>query len=469
MSHPRHVMSRTLLSLSILCALLAVPPIASGADAFRKVTLVEDTLDPIALEIAPDGRVIFIERAGKLRIWKPDTDKTVLAGTLPVYHESNGSKKGGWEDGLIGLVLDPGFATNQWVYLYHSPLDVGENHLSRFTLKGDALDADSAELLLRVKVDRDVCCHAAGGMVFDRNGNLYLSTGDNTNPFQSDGYAPIDFRSGREGFDAARSSANTADLRGKILRIHPEPDGAVSIPKGNLFPPGGSLGRPEIYTMGHRNPWRISVDAPTGFLYWGEVGPDAQLFKTERGPAGFDEINRTDTAGNFGWPFVIANNKPYRAYNFEGGKSGELFDVKGPENLSPHNNGAKTLPPAQPAWIYYPYSPSALFREVGSGARCACAGPVFHADPVRTSERGLPKSLDNHLFLFDWSRNWIKTVDLGAQGNRPVVKAFAENLEFKRPTDLKIGPDGCLYLIEFGTAWEHNEDSLIVRIESASL
>ena len=69
-------------------------------------------------------------------------------------------------------------------------------------------------------VDRGICCHVGGDIVFDAAGNLLLSTGDDTNPFESDGYAPIDERADRNpAFDAQRTAANTNDLRGKVLRI----------------------------------------------------------------------------------------------------------------------------------------------------------------------------------------------------------------------------------------------------------
>src|SRR5262249_29312992 len=155
-------------------------------------------------------------------------------------------------------------------------------------------------------------------------------------------------------FDAAKSAGNPNDLRGKILRIHPQADGRYSIPKRNLFAPGAEKTRPVIYILGDRNPFRISVDKKTRTLYFGEVGTDARTSKEERGPAGFDEINRARAAGNFGWPFVIADNKPYRAFDFATTNSGDLFDPKRPVNRSPNNTGLEILPPAQPAWIWYP-------------------------------------------------------------------------------------------------------------------
>ena len=458
----------TLLALLLHAASAANSNIIAAVDAgFRKVMLATNTVDPMELAIAPDGRVIFIERPGTFKIWKPETRALVVAGAMPGFYHHNGQKNVAWEDGLIGVTLDPGFSSNRWIYFYHSPtnVDVSENHLSRFVLDGDRVDMASQKIVLRVPVDRNVCCHSAGSLAFDGEGNLFISTGDNTNPFESDGFAPIDDRPGRRGFDAARTAGNTVDLRGKILRIHPEPDGSYTIPKGNLFPPGTPKTRPEIFVMGDRNPFRISVDRSKGTLYWGEVGPDAQGPKPERGPAGFDEINRTRTAGNFGWPFVIADNKPYRRYDFEKKVSGNIFDPGHIVNLSSNNTGLKDLPPAQPAWIWYAYSPSVRFPAVGSGARTACAGPVYRFDENLRSPHKLPREFDNTLFLYEWARNALFAVKLDAKGEMVSMRRFLPQMSFKHPGEMELGPDGCLYLIEFGTHWEANKDSQVVRLE----
>jgi cytochrome c len=443
---------------------------ATGVDAsVRKVVLDQKCDDPMELAVTGDGRVIFVERGGAVKIWKPDTKSTVLAAKLEVFRNYTGSKGVSWEDGLVGITLDPGFATNHWVYLYYSPMNVSENHVSRFVLRGDQLALETEKVILRVVTQRDICCHTGGSLAFDGEGNLFISTGDNTNPFESEGYAPIDYRPKRYPWDAGKSSGNTADLRGKILRIHPEPNPeaglAYTIPKGNLFPPGTQKTRPEIFVMGCRNPFRISIDKQTRTLYWGEVGPDAQTANTNRGPAGFDEINRTKDAGNFGWPFVIADNKPYLAYDFETKTAGPPFDPKSPRNLSPNNTGLKDLPPAQPAWIWYPYAPSARFPVVGSGGRTACAGPVYYFDEHLKSSRKLPKEFDRTLFVYEWMRNWIRAVKLDANGNIVSIRPFAGHLSFKKPMDMELGPDGCLYMIEFGTNWERNKDSQVVRLE----
>ena len=137
--------------------------------------------------------------------------------------------------------------------------------------------SSSEQQILRVPVDRGICCHVGGDIVFDENGNLLLSTGDDTNPFQSDGYAPIDEREGRNpAFDAQRSAANTNDLRGKILRIHVNADGSYTSVEGNLFyGDNDPLTRDEIYVMGLRNPFRIEYNQETGELYIADYSPDA--------------------------------------------------------------------------------------------------------------------------------------------------------------------------------------------------
>ncbi len=444
------------------------PPFPAGS--FRKVVIEAKCDNPMELTVLPDGRVLFVERFGKVRLWKPDTESTVLAAKLAVHGYLNAMNvkqpdRGSWEAGVMGVTLDPNFARNHSVYLYYSPTNATANYVSRFTLHGDTLDLASEKRILFVPVQREICCHEAGSLAFDGDGNLYVSTGDNTNPFECDGYSPTEYRPGRYPWDAAKSAGNANDLRGKILRIHPEPDGTYTIPKGNLFPPGTPKTRPEIFVMGCRNPFRISIDKSTGTLYWGEVGPDAREPKPERGPAGFDEINRTRTAGNFGWPFLIADNKPYRQYDFATKQSGPALDPKKPLNPSPNNTGPVELPEARPAWIWYPYAPSTRFPAVGSGARTACAGPVYHYRDDLKSARKLPAYYDNTLFIYDWERHWIIAVKLDARGEMVRMERFAPDIPLKRPIEMELGPDGALYLIEFGTGWENNKDAQVVRIE----
>jgi len=226
-------------------------------------------------------------------------------------------------------------------------------------------------------------------MVFDKSGNLFLTVGNNTSNSNSDGYAPIDERPGQAYWDDQRGASNTNDLRGKILRIHPEADGTYTIPKGNLFAPGTPKTKPEIYTMGHRNPWRPSIDSKTGFLYWGEVGPDASV-DSEKGPRGYDEFNQAKGPGYFGWPYFIGNNQAYADVNFETLAIGPKFNPAAPVNESPNNTGLRELPPATKAMIWYPYGTSEEFPLVGSSGRSATGGPVFHRSDFPNANRAFP-------------------------------------------------------------------------------
>ncbi len=96
----------------------------------------------------------------------------------------------GNEDGALGFALDPAFTDNGFVYIYYSSGTAMEQKLSRFELHHDVLHLETEKVLFTVPDDREVMWHVSGGLAFDSKGNLYVSLGDNTNPFESGGYAP---------------------------------------------------------------------------------------------------------------------------------------------------------------------------------------------------------------------------------------------------------------------------------------
>ncbi len=414
--------------------------------------------EPMELTVLPDSRVVFVERRGKIRLYDPKHKKTNLLAHLSIYLGS--------EDGLLGVTKDPHFDQTNWLYFFYSP--AGEKpvqRISRFTMSNDSLLLSSEKVLLEFPLLR-ACCHSGGSLAFGPDGNLFISVGDNTNPSASSGFAPLDERPDRILFDSQKSAANTDDLRGKILRITPMADGTYTIPEGNLFPKDGSSGRPEIYTMGNRNPFRIAIDPKTSYLYWGEVGPDAGVDSLHRGPKGYDEINQARKAGNFGWPYFIGDNKPYRPYNFATQQSGDLFDALAPVNNSVNNTGAKILPPAQKAFIWYPYIASPEFPETGQGGRTAMAGPVFYTDQFVSAPYSFPPYYDGKLLIYDWMRNWIQAVTMDKQGNYQKMEPFLPSRTFSKPVDMEFGPDGSLYILEYGAFWKsENEDSQLIRIQ----
>ena len=449
----------TMLLIASCTLLLAAPVRAQGGvmpdtTRFQQDILVEGVFnEPTEIAVMRDGRVLIAERRGTLKLYDPQRrDARDIAG-LPAMNTTD-------ENGFIGLALDPGFEKNHWIYVNHSPA-IGDRHrLSRFTLEGDSLRDERQ--MFDVKIDAG-CCHTGGSIAFDRVGNLFVSYGDNSSPFIAGDFAPIDPTPGRELADALRSAGNTQDLRGKILRIRPTAEGTYTIPAGNLFAKPEE-GRPEIYVMGNRNPYRISVDSHTGFLYWGEIGPDARADST-LGPRGYDEVNQARRAGNFGWPMFIADNQPYRNYNFTTKELFDFFDPAHPVNTSPHNTGAKVLPPPQPAMIYYPYAKSDKFPAVGDGGRAAMAGPVYHASDYASSRVKLPDYYDGKFINYEWMRGWMMATTLDANGDYVRMEPMLSQFRFDHPSDVEMGPDGSLYVMEYGTYWfAKNTNARLSRI-----
>ncbi len=423
---------------------------------FERKILIDQLNEPTELAVLDDQRVLFAERKGKVKLYNPKTGKTKVVAEVPVYTK--------FEYGLMGLNIDPKFNENKWVYLYYSPPSTEADtaqQLSRFKydLAKDTLLLSSEENLLTVPVKRIDCCHTGGSIAWDSKGNLYLSAGDDVNPFKSDGYGPMDARPEMVGFDGRETSSNTNDLRGKIMRIKPRADKGYDIPEGNLFPKGTPNARPEIYVMGNRNPYRISVDQRNGYLYWGEVGPDAGEDSESRGPRGHDEMNQARKAGYFGWPLFVADNLAYNRYDFATKESGPRYDPAKPINDSPKNTGLKELPPANKAFIYYPYAESPEFGDiVGKGGRNAMGGPVYYYDDYKDSKGKFPKYYDGKFFAYDWIRGWVNPVTMAPNGDFVSMERFMPNTEFNHLIDMQFANDGSLYTLEYGSNWFAQND-----------
>ena len=279
---------------------------------------------------------------------KPAGNKTTVV-SIPTRADHGNS-----EDGVLGMSLQPGFDLDrpdqaQHLRLLlaaqrrHWPMTgnaqvVGYNQISRFTLTADgtAVVPGSERVILRVpkaKISGSPSGFPGGptnsgpghvggaGLDFDSAGNLYLGVGDDVSPSAPghNGYAPMDYRA-EERWDARKTSQNSADLRGKIIRITPkqgdipadaEPgvDATYDVPAGNLFPVGTAKTRPEIYAMGFRQPFTVHTDpANPGIVGMGEYCHDNSANAANRSPAGTCEWNLINKAGNHGWPFCVGNN-----------------------------------------------------------------------------------------------------------------------------------------------------------------
>lgn len=429
-----------------------------GDDYFSVETLADGLEDPIEMAVLPGGDVLVLERKGALKRVRTRLGQVEQVHQLRVACRATPEQEGhAQECGGLGIALDPGFRDNRLLYIYYSPAEPSVNRLSRFRYDGKALRDE--RVLLDVRTDRDdLTCHEGGSVAFGPDGLLYVSTGDNTNPFESDGFAPLDEREGRHAFDAQRGPGNSNDLRGSVLRIRPLEDGGYEIPEGNLWPVGTPQTRPEIYAKGCRNPYRISLDPVAGHLYWGDVGPDAGSDR-DGNPMGYDEFNQAREAGFFGWPYY-RGGRPYRDRDFAAEELGPSFAER-LLNDSPNNTGLSSLPPAVAPFFAYPYGDSADHPELGSGGRNAMAGPVCYQ---RFVAPGLPPYFDRVVLFYDWSRASVWVVRLDEQHRFETLHPFLASQTFQHPIDMELGPDGELFLLEYGSTWWFNTDGKLKRI-----
>lgn len=454
--------------------LLGLPSVATAQlPALEDITntdvelevLYEDLQDPTGLEVLADGRVIIIERKGHMKIWQQD-GVVVPAGRVPVGANAcdDCPELLPEEGGLHGLLLAPDFDETGHLYLYYSvPGTLGQApeppkhaeaggteeleglfRLSRFTLVDDVLDLDSEVPLLENPAYWSKCCHYGGDLEWLADGTMLLSTGDDTIPHQSSGYAPRDKREGMEFNDADRTSQNPADRRGKILRLNP--DGSVPDDNPHVDDPSYD---PYVYSMGYRSPYRITVDPNSQSVYVGPYGPGASYPDPNRGPQGYDEFEVIPPGGgvNHGWPHCAADNQPFMDYDFATGQ----------------NHGPLSCEGMTPAVVWYPNRPSERWPTLGSGASGLMAGPVY--DYEGDGALALPERLHGRLFMLEWHRDMVVTAPVNGDGTLDVSVLWPMfHREVRHPMDAAIGPDGAVYLVEYGRGFYNRTDSRLSRI-----
>jgi glucose/arabinose dehydrogenase/type 1 glutamine amidotransferase len=368
---------------------------------------------------------------GSVHIWDPSeytgavNSGVTRAGTLAVYGDGGqGGERTNTPDhklewGLLGVTVAPDFLQTGHIYVQYFPsfnpstsppglpVERRISKMSRPRISRFTVDLETKQLILSSEVrifeyDAQIfsCCHVGGGMGFDSQGDLYVTTGDTNSSQGTGGYSgnnpdakcptgppdePSSAHCGSNAIsyqDARRTAGNTNDYNGKMLRIKPIgsiPDGTqppvgvgttysipgAGAPNGpNLFDGtegGGGKTRPEIFAMGLRNPSRLSIDPETDTVYSAWVGPDAGSPSQELGPSTYENAAQISHAGNYGWPYCMGNKQAYRdrvpgntprTENAPGYVSGGpatggtngWYDCDNLVNDSPNNTGLTVLP-----------------------------------------------------------------------------------------------------------------------------
>ena len=221
--------------------------------------------------------------------------------------------------------------------------------------------------------------------------------------------------------------------------------------------------------MGFRNPFRFTVDKTTGWVLMGDYGPDAGTDQPEPRPAGLRRVQRAHQGRQLRLAVLHPRQRRRTTTTTSRPRSRARSSTATRRSTTrPNNTGLTNLPPAIGA--------SAL-----DGLRRA--GPALHADArhrrrpdgrpalplrpdARLSDRKFPAYYDDKWFVGEWNNGWIKTADLNADGKISKFDNFALGTGYKRPMDIKFGPDGALYVIEWGSGFNgDNADSGIYRID----
>ena len=227
--------------------------------------LSSDLKNPWGITSLPDGRFLITEKRGNMRIATASGNVGELITGLP---EVNSRGQGG----LLGLTLDPAFAQNRmiyWVFSENTP-EGSLTSVAKGKLSADEKKIENATVIYRAIPAYNGTLHYGGRILFDKAGNLIVSTGE------------------RSDLQTRPQAQQLNSALGKIVRITKDGKPAA----GNPFA-GNASARPEIYSYGHRNVQGLAMHPTTG-----------ELWENEFGPRGGDELNLVKPGKNYGWPTI---------------------------------------------------------------------------------------------------------------------------------------------------------------------
>ena len=259
---------RALLGISVILLLFsgqaraATYPVGSR---FSDTAVVTGLASPTDFAFLPDGRILILEKAGKVRIVVNGALQATAALDITAIVDD------GFEKGLLGICLHPSFATSGYVFLYYTT-NTPRNRISRFTLTGNTINPIT-EVVILDNIEATNGNHNGGTILIGPDGKLWAAPGD----------------SGTGGAKAQDlSAASPSRFNGKVLRM--ELDGSPAA--GNPFLADASK-EPRIWAYGFRNPFRFSFRPSNGSIYIGDVGQSTR-----------EELDVGVAGGNFGWPYM---------------------------------------------------------------------------------------------------------------------------------------------------------------------
>ena len=375
------------LGLIFMLALIFDPPSqASGPEANPAATpdvslavFATGLSQPVDISHAGDERLFVVERAGRIRV--VEANGTVLTTPFLDIDARVGSNDG--EQGLLGLVFHPDYASNGYFYVNYTN-NSGDTRISRFQVgSGTPNQANPASELILLAVDQDFANHNGGDLNFGPDGYLYIGLGD-----------------GGSSSDPNEHAQDLGSLLGKMLRLDVNAGSPYAIPPDNPFT--ATVGaRAEIWALGLRNPWRFSFDRLTGDLYIADVGQDDWEevdFQAASSPGG----------ENYGWDC------------YEGNASFELAGCGSPSNyifpihVYDHNEGCSITggyvyrgsqyPALGGHYLFADFCSSKLWslKRDGQGVwQTTSLGDV----PLNPSSFG--ENVDGELFIAGYSNNGV--------------------------------------------------------------
>ncbi len=420
---------KNLLRIFVVGALLCSTALAAGIESASAgapvgftASLVQGNLQsglgglPVAFAYAPDGRIFIARKTGVIDVWD--------GGVQHVWVDMRNEVNSIGARGMLGLALDPAFATNHRVFLmFTQELDPANPDSSEaaggeiISLKQQAGNPDLADPSTRVTLlagyPSTSTEHTIGDLHFDVQGRLLASTGDGANLGVLQGQALV--------------SQNLDDLRGKILRI--DANTGLGVPDNPYFNAGQPASvRSKVFAFGFRNPYRFSIDPDDGTVYAGNVGWNTwemlNAFPTST-------LN-PDKDRNGGWPCYEGGNGvalPQPLYQFAPATQAACQAIYSPAE------GGTGAGESTPLYSYRHDDPG------GENGSAITAGPKY----VGTSN--YPAQYVGQLFIGDYARDRFQTVN----PTTGVATDFGPAEDWGNPVDIQVAPDGNVAYLAIST------------------